>query len=172
MVIPALTPAYIADRWPHLYHIAEQASWTSIQGHGVRSATALLDLFEIHGAARTPIESARRPESAKIKHPLHGVAWIRDHKPINETVLRRTLDGMSEAEWCRTLSGRAYCWLEKTRLGKLRRAPAYQDRKHDVLVVSTAKLLDRYAEIVELCHLNSGAVHPAADYPRGKGQHP
>lgn len=169
MVIPALTPAYIADRWPRLYHMTEQGSWTSIQRHGLRSTAALLDLFEIYGAARTPIESARRPESVKIKHPVHGVARIRDNKRINETVLRRTLEGMSEAEWYRTLNGRVFFWLEETRLAKLRNATAYSDRKHDVLVVSTAKLLDRFAEVVEICHLNSGAVHPAADYSRGKG---
>lgn len=29
--------------------------------------------------------------------------------------------------------------------------------------------MNRYANVVELSHLNSGAVHPAADYPRGAG---
>ena len=76
---------------------------------------------------------------------------------------------MSEAEWYRTLNGRVFFWLHKARLAKLRNAPAYRDRKHDLLVLSTAKLLDRYANVVELSHLNSGAVHPAADYPRGAG---
>ena len=105
----------------------------------------------------------------KIEHPVHGVAWIRDNKPINETVLRRTLVGMSEADWYRTLNRRVFFWLEKTRLDSLRNAPAYRDRKHDLLVLSTAKLLDRYAEVVELSHLNSGAVHPGAKDPRGAG---
>ena len=169
MVTPALTPEYIANRWPRLFHMAEQGSWDSIKKHGLCSSTALLDLFEIGGVDREPIESARRPESVKLEHPLHGVAWIRDNKPINETVLRRTLVGMSEAEWYRTLSQRVFFWLDEARLGRLRNAPTYQDRKHTLVVLSTAKLLDRYAEVVELSHLNSGAVHPAANYPRGAG---
>ena len=169
MVTPTLTPEYIADRWPRLYHMAERGSWNSIQRHGLRSTTALLDLFEVNDAEREPIESARRPECVKIKHPLYGVAWIRDNKPTTETVLQRTLVGMSEAEWYRTLNRRVFFWLDERRLRKLRNAPAYQDRKHDVLVLSTSKLLNRYANVVELSHLNSGAVHPAADYPRGAG---
>lgn len=169
MVTSGLTPEYIACRWPFLYHMAEQGSWDSIQQHGLRSTTALLDLFEIEDAAREPVESARRPESVKIEHPLHGTAWIRDNKPINETVLRRTLVGMSEAEWYRTLNRRVFFWLNKHRLRRLRNAPPYRDRKHDILVLSTAKLLDRHADVVELSPLNSGAVHPAADYTRGTG---
>lgn len=169
MVTPALTPEYMANRWPRLFHMAEQGSWHSIQEHGLRSTTALLDLFEVDGAEREAIESARRPESVRIEHPVYGVAWIRDNKPINETVLRRTLVGMSESDWYRTLNRRVFFWLKRGRLNILRNAPAYRDRKHDVIVVDTARLLDRYANVVELSHLNSGAVHPAADYPRGAG---
>ena len=76
---------------------------------------------------------------------------------------------MSEADWYRTLNRRVFFWLDKARLARLRNAPAYRDRKHDLLVLSTAKLLNLYANVVELSHLNSGAVHPAAGYPRGAG---
>ncbi len=169
MVIPALTSDHIANRWPRLFHMAEYGSWESIQKHGLRSTTALLDLFQIEDTEREAIESARRPEAVTIKHPVHGVAWLRDNKPINETVLRRTLIGMSEADWYRTLNGRVFFWLSQDRLNSIRSASAYRDRQHDVLVFDTAKLLDRYAEVVELSHLNSGAVHAAADYPRGAG---
>ena len=169
LVKPVLTPEYMANRWPRLFHTAEQGSWDSIQRYGLRSTTALLDLFEVDEVEREPIESARRPESIKIDHPLYGVAWLRDNKPTNATVLRRTLVGMSEAEWYRTLNRRVFFWLEEARLDRLRNAPPYRDRKHDVLVLSTARLLAIYADTVELCHLNSGAVHPAANYPRGAG---
>ena len=167
--MPRLTPEYIASRWPRLYHLAEHGSWDSIRRYGLRSTTALLDLFEVEEAAREPIESARRPESVRIEHPAYGFAWIRDNHPSNETALRRTLVGMSESEWYRTLNGRVFFWLNKARLARLRNSPAYRDRQHDLLVLSTAKLLDRHANMVELSHLNSGAVHPAADYPRGAG---
>ena len=164
---PTLTPEYIAQRWPRLYHMAEAGSWPSVQQHGLLSTSALLDLFEIAGPERDAIESARRAESVAIHHPEHGTAWIRDNKPINETVLRRTLVGMTEAEWYRCLNGRVFFWLTTERLDRLRGAPPYRDREHDILTLDTAALLDVYAPSVELAHLNSGAVHPGAKYTRG-----
>jgi hypothetical protein len=152
-----------------LYHMAEAGSWPSIQQFGLRSTTALLDLFEIQGSARDAIESARRPESVQIHHAVHGAAWIRDNKPINETVLRRTLVGLSEPEWYRSLNRRVFFWLSEDRLKRLRNAPPYRTRAHDILVLSTERLLAAHADEVELSPLNSGAVHPAANYPRGAG---
>ena len=164
-----LSPEYIAERWPRLFHMAEAGSWPAIQRHGLLSTSALLDLFEIEGELRERLESARRPESVAIEHPVHGTAWIRDNKPINEKVLRRTLVGMTEPEFYRLLNGRVFLWLTEKRLAKLRAAPPYRDRRHDILVVSTERLLSEYGDRVELSPLNSGAVHPAADYPRGHG---
>jgi hypothetical protein len=164
-----LTPEYLAERWPRLYHMAEAGSWESVKRHGLLSTTALLDLFEITDAERDAIEAVRRTESIPIHHPEHGTAWIRDNKPINETVLRRTLTGMGEPDWYRTLNGRVFFWLSEHRLEKLRNAPPYRHREHDILTVDTKSLLDAHAGEIELCHLNSGAVHPAADYPRGAG---
>lgn len=162
-----LTADYIAERWPRLYHMAEAGSWSSIQRHGLRSTTALLDLFQINGLERDTIEAARRPESVRIDHPIHGTAWIRDNKPINETVLRRTLVGISEPDWYRSLNSRVFFWLSEDRLTRLRNAPPYRNRPHDILVLNTMGLLSAHAADVELSPLNSGAVHPAANYPRG-----
>ncbi len=164
-----LTPDYIAERWPRLFHMAEAGSWPSIKRNGLLSTSALLDLFEIRRPARDPIESARRPESVQIKHPGHGSAWIRDNKPINATVLRRTLVGMSEPEWYRTLNSRVFFWLTEARLHKLRNAPPYRKRRHDILILDTRSLLGAYAAEVELAHLNTGAVYAAATYTRGAG---
>jgi hypothetical protein len=149
--------------------MAEAGSWLSVQQHGLLSTTALLDLFEIAGAERDAIEAVRRPESVELTHAVHGSAWIRDNKPINETVLRRTLVGMSEAEWYRTLNGRVFFWLTEDRLNRLRNAPPYRGREHDILTLDTRAVLETYEEVVELTHLNSGAVHPSANYPRGLG---
>jgi hypothetical protein len=149
--------------------MAEAGSWPAIQRHGLLSTSALLDLFEINGELREQLESARRPESVAIQHPVHGTAWIRDNKPINEKVLRRTLKGMTEPEFYRLLNGRVFLWLTEARLAKLRNAPAYRDSPHDVLVVDTELLLSAYGDLVELSPLNSGAVHPAANYTRGQG---
>ena len=164
-----LTPDYIASRWPRLFHMAEAGSWSAIERHGLLSTSALLDLFEVRGIERDVIESARRPESVKITHPIHGTAWIRDNKPINETVLRRTLVGMSESEWYRTLNRRVFFWLTSERLDRLRNAPPYRQRAHDILTIDTNALLNIYAGSAELAYLNSGAVHPSATYKRGIG---
>ncbi len=164
-----LSADYIARKWPRLFHMAEAGSWPSIERFGLRSTTALLDLFEIEGPERERIEARRRPESVAIHHPRYGTAWIRDNKPINERVLRRTLTGMNEADFYRLLNGRVFLWLTERRLLKLRNAPPYRDRQHDVLILSTAKVLAAYGSVVELSPLNSGAVHPAANYVRGEG---
>lgn len=149
--------------------MAEAGSWLSVQQHGLLSTTALLDLFEIRGTERDAIEAARRPESVQIQHAQHGTAWIRDNKPINVTVLRRTLVGMSEPEWYRALNRRVFFWLSEGRLDRLRNAPPYRERQHDILTLDTAALLGVYGSRVELAHLNTGAVHAGAKYPRGAG---
>lgn len=170
MKVPSsLSPGYIAERWPRLFHMAEAGSWSSIERHGLLSTTALLDLFELSGPVRDSIESARRPDSVEVTHPEYGSAWIRDNKPINVTVLRRTLVGMSEPEWYRTLNGRVFFWLNESRLDKLRNAPSYRQRPHDILTLDTRSLLEAYAARIELAHLNTGAVYGAATYTRGVG---
>jgi hypothetical protein len=168
-VPPSLSADYIAARWPQLFHMAEAGSWPSIARGGLLSTTALLDRFEIEGEGRVAIESSRRAEAAEIEHPALGTAWIRDNKPINETVLRRTLSGMSLDRWYETLNCRVYFWLTRERLDRLRSARPYRDRPHDILTIDTAALLRAHGEEVELAHLNTGAVHRGANYPRGIG---
>ena len=63
-----LTREYLARRWPRLYHLAEQGSWKLIRRYGLRSTTALLDLFEVDEGPRQQIESAWRPKSVAIEH--------------------------------------------------------------------------------------------------------
>lgn len=157
----------LASRYPSLYHMAETGSWRSITTHGLLSTTALLDLFEVTDPLRHALESCRRPDSVTISHPRYGQATIRDNRPINETVLKRTLVGMELAEWYRTLNRRVFFWFTVDRLDRLRRA--YRDRPHDILTVDTQALLDYHHETVELAHLNTGAVFAAANYPRGAG---
>ncbi len=164
-----LTPELLAARHPRLFHMAEEGTWPSIQKHGLLSTTALLDLFEVPAEDRHALEASRRPESVPIHHPIHGTAWIRDNRPINETVLRRTLKGLTEEQFYRTLNGRVFFWVSTDRLERLRNAPPYRSRRHDILELDTAALLERHHDRTELSHLNSGAVHPAANYPRGEG---
>ncbi len=103
--------------------MAEAGSCDSIERHGPLSTSGLLDLFEVTGQRREAIESARSSHSVEITHPTHRSAWIRDNKPINETVLRRTLAGMSGAERYRELNGRLFFLLTRSRLDRLRGEP-------------------------------------------------
>jgi hypothetical protein len=164
-----LTAHYIAERWPRLFHMAEAGAWPKIEQNGLLSTTALLDRYGVSGAAREAVESARRAVAVPLTDTVLGEAWVRDNGPINATVLRRTLTGMSEAEWYRALNRRVFFWLTQSRLERLRRARNYATREHDILTVDTARLLDVHGNRVELAHLNSGAVHASADYPRGVG---
>jgi len=164
-----LTADYIAERWPRLFHMAEAGSWPSISLNGLLSTTALLDRFEISGLERAALESQRRPNAVELHHPSLGSAWIRDNKPINETALQRTLVGMTVPQWYETLNGRVFFWLSRERLDRLRDARPYRGRPHDVLALDTAAMLHAHADEVELAHLNTGAVHRGATYPRGAG---
>ena len=72
--------------------MAAPGSWSGIKRHGLRSTTALLDLFEIQGADRDWIESRHRPECVMIEHRRHGTAVIRDQKQMSGAGLVRALD--------------------------------------------------------------------------------
>ena len=157
----------LASRYPMLFHMAESGSWESIRERGLLSTSALLDLFDVEGEERLAIESARRPEIVQLKHPEHGVALVRDNKPMQEKSLEKCLRGMTPREWYEHLNRRVFFWLEWERLLKLLGARAYRDRPHLVLEVDTAKLLERHVDRVTLSPINSGATFAMNPAPRG-----
>jgi hypothetical protein len=55
----------------------------------------------------------------------------------------------------------------EARLERLRNAPAYREREHDILIVDTVALLSSHVDEVILSPMNSGATHPRAKYTRG-----
>jgi hypothetical protein len=164
-----LTHETLAARWPRLFHLTEVGAWPAIQRDGLLSTSLLLDLYKICGAEREALEAAKRPQTVAIHHPDHGTAWIHDNRPTNLIALRRTLTGMSEDDWFRELNRRVFFWLSETRLDRLLTAQYNRGRPHDVLVLDTRHLLEVHGNRVELSHLNTGAVHRAANYPRGAG---
>ncbi len=157
----------LISRYPTLYHMAEDKSWESIRRHRLLSTSALLDRFEVEGEERFAIESARRPEIVRVEHPEHGVALVRDNKPMQEKSLEKCLVGMTPREWYEHLNRRVFFWVEWKRLLRLLGARAYKDRPHLVLEVDTAELLDRHAERVTLSPINSGATFAMSPAPRG-----
>lgn len=137
--------------------MAEHDTLDSILTHGLRSTTALLDLFEIEGRAREPIESARRPKMVTLDHPVHGRAMIRDNRPFQERRMERRLIGMTFRQWYEHLNRRLFFWVTENRLSRF--LGAYGDRPHLVLVVDTKSLLDIHGDRVTVNAMNSGATN-------------
>lgn len=152
---------------PEVYHMAEPSSWPSIQANGLLSTEALLDLFEITGDQRTKILSEHRPEMVRIEHHTHGVAWIRDQKPMSEGGLKKALrDGLTPQDWYEKLNSKTFFWATKERLYRFTNAVPYRNKKHCILTIDTKSLLDAHIDKITLSHYNSGCTlfNPA---PRG-----
>lgn len=160
-------PSEFITRYPKLWHMAELGCWPTIEKHGLRSTTALLDLFEVTGQERFALESEHRRESVKICHPKHGTAVVRDQKPILPTVLDRCLTDMTPREWYETLNRRVFFWVSEKRLNKMLGAGEYHARSHSVLTIRTEALLAAHLDDITLSPLNSGATHPSSNANHG-----
>jgi hypothetical protein len=167
-MVMGITATDLARRFPKLYHMAEAGSWPSIQEHGLLSTSALLALFEVNGDRRKALEASHRPECVSITHGIHGTAVIRDQKPMDDIGLRKALsDGLTPSQWYRILNAKVFFWLSIGRLNTLLSAKAYRNKRHTVLVLNSARLLERHADRVMLCPMNSGCTKPFP-HPRGK----
>jgi len=153
-----MTKDELVSLCPVLFHMSEAGSWDSIRRHGLRSTTALLDLFEISGSERFDIESKWRPESRIIEHSVYGRAVIRDQKVMPENDLQKCLDGLTTQQWYELLNHKTFFWVDWQRLKWMLGARAYQHRAHWVIMVDTRTLLDRHAENVTLSSQNSGSI--------------
>ena len=167
-----MTPEEVARKYPILYHMAELSSWSSIQRHGLRSTSALLDHYETSGPTRFHIESQWRPRSVQLTHPAYGTAVVRDQIPMPEDKLRNCLVDMTTREWYELINGKTFFWPEETPLGWMLNAPPYRRREHAVIVVPTQELLSHHADSVTLSAINSGSVNPARStgLPRPRGR--
>ena len=161
-----MDPAAFCQRYPCLYHMAEATALPSIRAHGLLSTAALLDLYEIHGAARERIERVRRPAFVEVEHPRHGRALIRDQWPLSDATLAPVLrDGLTPADWYALLNARVFCWVDEKRLTRL--LGTYRKRRNVVLVLDSARVLADHAERVTLSTINSGYSLRYAQ-PRGR----
>ncbi len=166
------TTQQIIAKYPVLFHMAELNSWSNIQLYGLRSTSALLDLFDIAGTSRFPIESQWRPDSVRLTHPRYGTAVVRDQKPMPERRLRDCLLDMTTQQWYELINRKTFFWPSETPLGWMLNAPPYRTREHAVIIVPTQELLSHHAESVTLSEINSGSVNPskATGKPRTRGQ--
>ena len=158
----------IVGTYPRLYHLTHIDNWRLIQRLGLLSTTALLDLFDIEGVARRVLESSNRREMTPIRHEAHGVAILRDQKPMDDRGLERALtDGISPEQWYRTVNAHAFFWVDRRRVDRLLEARAYRRHRHVLLITRTRDLIERHSERVVLSPLNTGATRPMP-HPRGR----
>lgn len=149
----------LIERYPRLYHMAEDGSWPSIERLGLLSTEGLVDAFAITEPARSQVLAHHRPASIRIDSAAHGGAVIRDQIPLREAVLMRVLeDELEPAGWYRILNSFVFFWPTSARLDTLLSARAYRDRIHTVLTFDTRTLLAAHGERVYLSPINSGAT--------------
>jgi len=156
----------ISGRYPVLYHMAEADTWESIKKYGLRSTTALLDLFQINGQERATIEKQHREDSVRISNKRYGTAVIRDQKPMTDAALKRCLVNLRPTDWYQILNRHVFFWPTHKRLLTMLNAKTYKSFKHTVLTLNTASLLKDHESQVRLTALNTGCTKPRA-WPRG-----
>lgn len=169
-----MTPADLVRRHPTVYHMVDVRNIDRVRAMGLLSTAALLDRFGLTGGDRDRVESEHRPATVRIPfdgpHPTLGYAHVRDQRPLEPAALARCLtDGLTPAQWYRTLNGRVYFWPDPGRLGRMLKVYA-ATAEQVVLEIDTAALLARHGDRVELSHINSGFASarypPAARGPR------
>jgi len=146
-------------RYPTLYHMAEQGTWPSIRERGLLSTSAALDHYEVTGDERATHEVLHRPEKVAIG-PDNNQIILRDQKPMEPTRLERALQGVTPTQWYQFLNNKVFMWAQEHRLFGLLNARAYKGLEHDVLTINTAALMERHADRVWLCPMNSGNTFP------------
>jgi len=149
----------LVAKFPRLYHMAQDGSWPSITAHGLLSTSALLDLYGVPGEQRATIESAWRPGSVALSHPSLGAVVIRDQRPLRPDLLARCLtEGMTPAQWYGLLNARVFFWVSEDNLRVLRNAVAYRAAPQSILVVDTARLVERHLDAIQMSSINSGSI--------------
>ena len=153
--------------YPNLYHVTAIKNWEGIQRHGLLSTSMLLDRFEVDDERRHKVERERRVDFAVLNHPEHGMAVIRDNRPLIESKLRACLeDGLTPQDWYAILNRRVFFWPTLDRVKTLLGAAAYRTTPQLVIKVDTERLVKLYGDCIELSPMNSGATRPFA-HPRG-----
>lgn len=146
---------------PTLFHMAERGAWDCIRDRGLLSTSALLDLYEVNGAARNAIESERRPTCVELTANGLPRAVVRDQIPMDDAGLRRCLPvHLMPSDWYRLLNSKVFFWLTRDRLLRLTSAKAYKEKAHDVIEVDAGALIGSYRDNIWFCPINSGCTKP------------
>jgi hypothetical protein len=156
------------ERYPRLFHMTSASAWRTIERHGLRSVTAILDLMYIDPDRRGRIEAERRPDTVHLSDSGIGEFEIRDQKPLHVGKLASCLTDMTVTQWLQLLNRKVFFWPTEQRVDELLGAGEYKDREHLILVVRTSSLVAIHGPEITLAPINTGAVL-YAPAPRGSG---
>lgn len=158
-----MDPDRLAALHPLLYHMADARNWESIERRGLLSTSALLDQLGVAGDPRVKVEAAHRPNTLALTN-ADGTVYVRDQHPLEPDALATCLDGVSPETWYRTLNARVFFWPTQDRLERMLKA--YGRSEQAIFEVDTQRVLERYADRLELSHINSG--YASSRYPAAK----
>ena len=159
----AITLEQLTSHYPFVYHMAEHDALPQLLRHGLLSTTAILDLCEIKGEGRYPVEAQIRSDAHTLRHPVHGTFVLRDQKPLSESKLAGCLqDGLTVENWLRLLNRKTFFWLGRDKVEGLLAGRAYRNSEHTVIEIRTETLVDRCAGGVTLARMNTGSTSPFA----------
>ncbi len=140
--------------------MADPKNFAKILSCGLMSTEALVDLFEVTGEERVALLSSHRPDSVRISHPSHGVAIVRDQKPMSLGGLMRSVRDATPEQFLEFINRRTFFWPTKARLSRMNGARAYRHDPHVVFVVRTESIVQRHRARILLSPMNSGATTP------------
>ncbi len=133
-----------------VFHLAEFSNWSSIERHGLMSASELMDAAEVSGARREQLEHGQRTEGVLLPS---GV-YLRDQRPLSPSALAACLHGMVTSEWYAALNARVFFWVNIDRLNRQR--SACEPRPQVVLTIDVAGLVSAYGRNVAVSPINTG----------------
>ncbi len=147
--------------------MAAPGSWAQIRRDGLLSTSALLDAYRVTGDERRLLESCRRGKSRPIRHSDTGeTACIRDSGPITEKLLAKKLTGgMKPQDWYRLLNAHVFFWVRENDLRTF--LSRYGNTDHDVITVSTRRLVERDHDRIAITPFNTGSIRRLSEYERG-----
>jgi len=160
-----MRPEQLAEHYPQLFHMAWPGSWAGIREHGLRSTQSLVELYKTDSQKSHAILQQHRSESVAITCAGLPDATIRDQKPMSDKGVCKALGVNDPGPWYTLLNSMVFLWPTVERLRTMMGARAYIGMRHDLLVVGTAKLVERHRDGIRLSRMNSGATQPIP-YPR------
>jgi hypothetical protein len=134
----------------HVYHLAEEANWPSIEQIGLLPATDLIARAGLSGVDRDRLERSQRAAHTVLPDGVE----IRDQRPMPPTALRACLVGMDPADWYALVNARVFFWLDPARLNRQRAACG--PRPQVVLTLDAAGLVAGYGDRASVSPINSG----------------